>query len=63
MIDYDKHYALLRQWSGAITREEARTFLDAVLGDEPLYRRVKKFAPQMCGHRYDYVELWPKEEQ
>ena len=29
--------------------------------DEALYRRVKKFAPQMCGHRYDYVEVWTKE--
>ena len=40
MIDYDKHYALLRQWSAAITREEARNLLDAALGDEPLYRKA-----------------------
>ena len=30
--DYDKHYALMRQWTGTITRKESRILLNAALG-------------------------------
>lgn len=32
--DYDKHYALMQQWSGTITRDHARILLNSVLGIE-----------------------------
>ena len=33
LIDYDKFYALVQQWSSVITREESDILLNAALGE------------------------------
>ena len=68
--DYDKHYTLLRQWSSAITREEAHNILNAALGDEVLYRcEVEPDDPWSVRRHIDHdadlgfhiIRTWPKE--
>ncbi len=58
---YGMRFVELVPQSQTLVRLSVENILVAALGVEALYRRVKKFAPQMCGHRYDYVPVWSKD--